>query len=94
MFPAPGKTREDYEEEYVRIQNLIAADVMAEHYGHDGEDDLSEVLSPGQVQEAEVIRRTHPCDTCDAKPGDPCVTKKGTVTKSHNSRYKKAKMPL
>lgn len=34
-YPEPGKTFADYADEYVRIQNLVAADVLAEHYGDD-----------------------------------------------------------
>lgn len=34
-YPEPGKTFADYADEYVRIQNLVAADVLAEHYGND-----------------------------------------------------------
>jgi len=91
MFPAPGKSREDYAKENERIQNLIAADVMREHYGGDDDDILSKILSPRAVQEAEAIRRQHVCDTCGAQPGNPCVTSRGLTSKSHKSRYDKVK---
>lgn len=85
MFPAPGKSRESYEAENTRIQNLIAADVMREHYGHD--DDLSGIVSTRSVQEDEAERRSHLCGTCGAEPGRGCVTGAGVPTKSHKSRY-------
>lgn len=34
-YPAPGKTFADYTDEYVRIQNLVALDIINEHEGHD-----------------------------------------------------------
>ena len=42
-YPEPGKTFADYADEYVRIQNLVAADVLAEHYGDD-HDHLNDVF--------------------------------------------------
>lgn len=87
MFPAPGRSRESYEEENTRIQNLIAADVMREHYGHDGDDEIVVALNPRQLQEAETARRSHVCDTCGAQPGRPCLSRKGEPSKAHKSRY-------
>jgi len=34
-YPEPGKTKEDYAKEAERIANLVAADVIAEHEGHE-----------------------------------------------------------
>jgi hypothetical protein len=92
MFPAPGKSREDYAELNEKIQNQIAKDVLAEHYGHDDLDDL--VLSPRAVKEEEAQRRSFTCDTCGAQPGKPCVSKKGEFSKCHKSRYDQAKVTV
>ena len=92
MFPEPGKSREDYAELNEKIQNQIAADVLAEHYGHDDDGDvLGKIMMPRAVQEAEAIRRQHICDTCGAQPGNACVTSRGITSKSHKSRYDKVK---
>lgn len=86
MFPAPGRSRESYEEENTRIQNLIAADVLAEHYGHD-DDEIARILNPRQVQEAEAERRSYACETCGAEVGKPCRSRKGEPSKAHKFRY-------
>jgi hypothetical protein len=37
--------------------------------------------------------RRQPCDTCDAKPGEPCVTKKGNEAfPLHSPRYRRAEI--
>lgn len=61
MFPAPGKTREDYEHVAKQIADRVARDIVAEH--GDGEQEEGEVIKiapkrrkkalvqgPGQVQ--------------------------------------------
>lgn len=45
MYPAPGKTAADYEEMRKKIQDRIAADIVAEHGGE-------------EVDEGPVIRNT------------------------------------
>ena len=46
-YPAPGKTFADYLDEYERIQNLVAGDVLKEHYNHDhGSVEEEDTLSP------------------------------------------------
>jgi hypothetical protein len=38
MFPAPGKTAADYEELRKKIQDRVAADIVAEHEGTETEE--------------------------------------------------------
>ena len=38
-YPEPGKTKEDYAKDAERIANLVAADVIAEHEGHELQDE-------------------------------------------------------
>jgi hypothetical protein len=90
MFPAPGKTKADYQDLYERIQNQLAADILAEHYGHpeSHDDDLSLMVGARSTKEKELKYRTVPCTTCDAPIGESCTSRKGGYCNSHAARVR------
>lgn len=92
MFPAPGKNKTDYIKEHQKIQDLLAGDILREHYGHDHDDD--QVPSRGHgpaTKEPELTYQSVTCGVCGADPGDPCHSKGGLKCKSHKARIDAAK---
>lgn len=39
LYPAPGKTREDYAKQNKKIQDKLARDIVEEHLGHEIEEE-------------------------------------------------------
>ena len=85
MFPAPGKTKEDYAKLHEKIQNMLAADIIAEHDGDDGDDTRYET-----PRTREGKYRTVACVTCQAPVGESCVSKLGQPCQAHTARVKAA----
>jgi hypothetical protein len=85
-YPAPGKTREDYTEVRQRVQDLIAADIIAEHEPH--EDDLDSIVfqSARPTAPAKVAALARTCPRCEQPPGAKCVTAAGDYTELHKAR--------
>lgn len=90
MFPAPGKAKGDYTEEYERIQNLIAGDILAEHYGHDSDNQVYQRVGHGPPpREHEGKARNVDCPTCPSLAGEVCRTVNGNPTdRSHMARLR------
>lgn len=92
-FPEPGKTINDYAEEQQRIMDLVALDVITEHYGlseEQGEVELSPEsrkhgIRPGTEHRRAV--RTVACPTCGSEPGHTCRSAHGKrVSDNHKAR--------
>lgn len=58
-YPAPGKTKDDYEKLRIKIANLIAADVIAEHEGRELQ----------QEYQAKKPRKARKTDEVELQPG-------------------------
>lgn len=85
-FPAPGKTREDYNQDRERVQNLIAGDIIAEHEVHEDDDRLYvfQGARPGSERKARALKLF--CPTCKRVPGDRCRTAAGKLSEPHKAR--------
>lgn len=85
-YPAPGKSREDYEDDRQRVQDLIAGDIIAEH--EPDEADLDAIVfgsaRPTAQQKADALNRT--CPRCEQPPGSKCKTSAGDFTELHKAR--------
>jgi hypothetical protein len=85
-YPAPGKTRLDYEKDRQRVQDLIASDIISEHEVH--EDDEDPIVFQGARPSAD--RKTKalmlPCPRCEQPPGSKCKTAAGDYTELHKAR--------
>lgn len=86
-FPAPGKTREDYAEDYQRVQDLIAADIIAEHAVDEDDDHLHLFAGarPGPEKKAKALQLR--CDRCGQGPGERCLSGRGTECEPHKVRF-------
>lgn len=85
MFPAPGKDKSDYANLYEKIQNQLAADIIAEHDGDDGDDTRYETPRKREGKYQSVA-----CPHCNAVPGHSCVNRLGQPCNSHTPRVKAA----
>lgn len=93
--PEPGKAFADYAKEHERIMDLVAADILAEHLGHNYEE-RDEVVPDASIEKREPSRpkvalrnqiRSVTCPTCNAQPGQSCRSKNGKrLSDSHRSR--------
>lgn len=92
-YPAPGKTREDYVEDRQRVQDLIAADIIAEHEVDEADDDavVFQGVRPSAERKAEALRR--PCPLCGQRPGAKCRTQRGDPTEIHKARLESIDSP-
>lgn len=87
MFPAPGKEKGDYAKLHQEIQDMLAADILAEHHGHDHEDIRTPSRIPGSgVKEPELTYQSVVCPTCDSKPETACISRSGLNSRSHKAR--------
>lgn len=88
-YPAPGKTREDYEEDRQRVQDLFAADIIREHEPHE-DDDYAYVFDGARLTAEEKARLMEVgCPLCQVEPGQRCVTEAGKYAADpHKARVK------
>ena len=92
-YPEPGKSKADYTELEEEINRKVAADILAEHEGHDGEDNIVMAqIRPavGNSDPREKVAQTYDCPTCGVASGYVCVSTSGRMSKhSHKMRLKK-----
>lgn len=96
-YPEPGKTRADYKALDDEITDKVAADILAEHEGHDHEPEYVTPVSrggrPQKVREpttGEAEALTRHCTHCLAPSGQHCTTSAGRVAENlHRARYSK-----
>lgn len=86
-YPAPGKTRDDYLEDRQRVQDLFAADIIAEHEGHDDDEGthLFAGARPGKERRDAALQLE--CPRCHQPPGERCVTTAGEFCEPHKARF-------
>jgi hypothetical protein len=88
-YPAPGKTRLDYEQDRQRVQDLIAGDIIREHEPDESEDYIGSIRPQDRVKNHAELQVD--CDTCSQVAGTMCVTAGGGRSdRFHASRTIKA----
>lgn len=85
-YPAPGKTREDYEEDRQRVQDLFAADIIHEHEVHedDPEHSVFRGTRPSAEHKTQALQLI--CPFCGQGQGQKCMTEAGEYCDPHKSR--------
>jgi hypothetical protein len=85
-YPAPGKTRLDYEKDRQRVQNLIAADIISEHEVHEDDEDpiVFQGARPSASRKVQALALL--CPRCKQPPGSKCRTASGEPTEIHKAR--------
>jgi hypothetical protein len=94
-YPEPGKTREDYAELAAEIADKVAADILAEHEGHDHVEAVEPMSRGGRprtrgtkAKDAEALTRHCPNPNCLAVPDQWCTTQTGRQAEHlHKVRY-------
>lgn len=86
-YPAPGKTREDYEEDRQRVQDLFAADIIQEHEPHEDDDHRELYAGARPSLEQRDAALTVECGHCHQPPGQRCRTQDGKECEPHKARF-------